>query len=89
MYVEPDRRDARLREEVERDLAREFPWVPVGQIRVLVECLWAEFENADNRDFVPVLVRKQAREEVRDHFYPAGVEAAPGPSRVRRPTGRR
>jgi hypothetical protein len=49
------------------DLHVEFPAVPIDQLTVLVRCLWAHFDGAPVREFVPLLVRKQAREELRDH----------------------
>ena len=55
---------------VELELHGEFPSVPIDQVRVLVECLWLHFEDAPVREFVPLLVRKQAREEMLDHLGP-------------------
>lgn len=52
---------------VQRELHAEFPSVPHDQVSALVDCLWAHFEGAPIRDFVPLLVRKQAKEELRDH----------------------
>jgi hypothetical protein len=66
--------ERRLIEEVERDICRAFPWLPVDQVSVLVECLWAEYDDALVRDFVPILVRKQAREELRDHFHTEDID---------------
>ena len=57
---------------VELELHVEFPSVPIDQVTVLVRCLWAHFDDAPVRDFVPLLVRKQAREELRDHLPPEG-----------------
>ena len=59
---------------VELELRVEFPSVPVDQVTILVDCLWAHFDGATVRDFVPLLVRKQAQEELRDHLRPR-VEA--------------
>jgi hypothetical protein len=59
--------DEAARRSVELELRAEFPSVPVDQVRVLVECLWSHFDGARVRDFVPVLVRKQAKEELLDH----------------------
>lgn len=53
---------------VELDLRAEFPSLPIDQVTTLVECLWAHFDDAPVRDFVPVLVRKQAKEELREHL---------------------
>ena len=69
--VPPQRRaredDGPAMRSVELELHVEFPSVPVDQVRVLVECLWSHFDGAPVRDFVPVLVRKQAKEELLDH----------------------
>jgi hypothetical protein len=59
---------------VELELHVQFPSVPVDQVKILVDCLWAHFDGALVRDFVPLLVRKQAQEELRDHLRPR-VEA--------------
>ena len=50
----------------QRDLRHEFPSVPLEQIDMLVEGIWKHYEAARVRDFVPLLVRKQAREELRE-----------------------
>ncbi len=79
--------EGHLRISVERELQAEFPSVPVDQVAILVECLWSHFDGARVRDFVPLLVRKQAKEELLDHFGPhAAVTAAPaGPASSTRP----
>jgi hypothetical protein len=48
----------------------EFPSVPLEQVSILVECLWSHYDGAPVRDFVALLVRKQAREELSDHLAP-------------------
>lgn len=53
---------------VQRELHAEFPSVSDDQVTALVECLWTHFEGAPIRDFVPLLVRKQAREELLDQL---------------------
>lgn len=55
---------------VEFELHVEFPSVPIDRVTSLVRCLWARFDGASVRDFVPLLVRKQAKEELRDHLGP-------------------
>jgi hypothetical protein len=52
---------------VELELHLEFPSVPMDQVTILVECLWSHFDGASVRDFVPLLVRRQAKEELLDH----------------------
>ena len=54
---------------VELELPAAFPSVPTDQVSVLVECLWAHFDEAPVRDFVHVLVLKQAKEELREHLH--------------------
>lgn len=49
------------------ELQAEFPSVPADQVSVLVQCLWSHYDGAPVRDFVALLVRKQAREELFDH----------------------
>ena len=53
---------------VEHELRAEFPWVPVDQVTSLVECLWAHFDGVPVRDYLPLLVWKQAKEELLDHL---------------------
>jgi hypothetical protein len=60
--------EAHLQRSVERELCVAFPSVPVDHVTTLVECLWSHFEGAPIRDFVPLLVRKQATEELLDHL---------------------
>ena len=50
----------------QRELRQNFPWVPPEQIDMLVEGIWRHYEAARVRDFVPLLVRKQAEEELRE-----------------------
>ena len=64
--------ETHLQRSVERELCVAFPSVPVDHVTTLVECLWSHFEGAPIRDFVPLLVRKQATEELLDHV---GVRA--------------
>jgi hypothetical protein len=58
--------DGQAMRSVELELHAEFPLVPIGQVRILVECLWSHFDGAAVREFVPLLVRKQAKEELLD-----------------------
>jgi hypothetical protein len=53
---------------VELELRAAFPSVPTDQVAILVECLWAHFDEAPVRDIVPLLVLKQAKEELREHL---------------------
>ena len=39
----------------------------VDQVTILVECLLAQFDGVPVRDYVPLLVWKQAKEELLDH----------------------
>ncbi|KRF04413.1 hypothetical protein ASG88_21650 [Nocardioides sp. Soil777] len=60
------------------ELQAEFPSLPGDQVSVLVQCLWSHYDSAPVRDFVVLLVRKQAKEELSDHLGPA--EEAPARS---------
>jgi hypothetical protein len=51
-------------------LQGEFPSVPMDHVSTLVECLWSHYDGAPVRDFVALLVGKQAREELSDHLGP-------------------
>ena len=57
--------DRRLIEEVQRDVCRAFPGLPALEVGAVVEHIWAQYDEARIRDFVPVLVGKQAHEELR------------------------
>ncbi|MET1038698.1 MAG: hypothetical protein ABW075_10500 [Aeromicrobium sp.] len=59
--------EARAMELVALDLHVEFPSVPIDQVTVVVQCLWSHFDGAPIREFVPVLVMRQAREELLHH----------------------
>ncbi|WP_159081608.1 three-helix bundle dimerization domain-containing protein [Nocardioides sediminis] len=52
------------------ELHGKFPSVPLEQVSILVECLWSHYDGAPVRDFVALLVRKQAWEELSDHVGP-------------------
>lgn len=75
--LRPAAGEAHLKEAVERELHVAFPSVPVDQVTILVECLWTHFEDAPVRDFVPLLVGKQAREELLDHLGPRAAPMVP------------
>jgi hypothetical protein len=63
---------------LELELHVEFPAVPLEQVSILVQCLWSHYDGAPVRDFVALLVRKQAKEELCDHLGPsAQVPALP------------
>lgn len=61
-------RERRLIEDAQRDLCQAHPWLPAERVHGVVESLWAAYDGARVRDFIPVLVRKQAREELRDMY---------------------
>ncbi len=71
--------EAHLKTSVERELCVAFPSVPVEQVTILVECLWSHFAGALVRDFVPLLVRKQAQEELLDHLGTRAASSAAVP----------
>ena len=63
----------------QRELRREFPSVPVEQIDMLVEGIWMHYDAARVRDFVPLLVRTQAREELREIVQASPVTSSASP----------
>ena len=69
--------EAHLMRAVERELHAQFPSVAVDQLEILVQCLWSQFDRASIRDFVPLLVRRQAREELLDHLGPDRADGPP------------
>jgi hypothetical protein len=75
--LSPAAGEAHLKEAVAHELHVAFPSVPVDQVTILVECLWTHFEDAPVRDFVPLLVGKQAREELLDHLGPRAEPMVP------------
>jgi hypothetical protein len=76
--------ETHLKRSVERELHVQFPTVAVEQVEILVECLWSHFEGAPVRDFVPLLVRKQAMEELLDHLGPQAEPIVLPPESPRR-----
>src|SRR3954451_8312099 len=58
--------ERRLVDAVRRDLTEAFPLLSAHQVSAVVERVWSEFRGARIRDFVPLLVRKQARAELRE-----------------------
>jgi hypothetical protein len=70
--------DEPARSSVELALRAAFPSVPPDQVTILVQCLWAHFDGAPVRDFVHVLVLKQAKEELREHLDRQRVAEEPG-----------
>lgn len=62
--------DGQAMRSVSLELHLAFPSVPIDQVTILVECLWSHFDGAAVRDFVPLLVRKQAKEELLDLLGP-------------------
>lgn len=69
----------------QRELRQEFPSVPLEQIDMLVEGIWKHYEAACVRDFVPLLVRKQAREELREIAQGSLVPKSASPEPPSRP----
>jgi hypothetical protein len=73
--------ERRLIEAAERDLREEFPSLSAHEVNWVIERVWAEFQGARIRAYLPVLVHKEARNELRDRF---GIDAV-SRSRARRP----
>jgi hypothetical protein len=67
------------------ELQAEFPSLPGDQVSVLVQCLWSHYDSAPVRDFVVLLVRKQAKEELSDHLGPPAEVTAPARSSLPSP----
>lgn len=65
---------------LELELHVEFPSVPIEQVSILVQCLWSHYDAAPVRDFVALLVRKQAKEELSDHLGPLADAAIAPPA---------
>jgi hypothetical protein len=65
MTVNLTQDEAHMVEAAERDLVREFRLVPQEQVHTTVQSAWQEFESVHVRDFVPLLVRRKARDQLR------------------------
>ena len=65
---------------LELELHVEFPSVPIEQVSILVQCLWSHYDAAPVRDFVALLVRKQAKEELSDHLGARADTTVPAPA---------
>jgi hypothetical protein len=63
--------------DIERRLADEFPYVPPMVVDTLIRQEHARFEASRIRDFVPLLVEKRARRELKTQ-----IERASAPSRA-------
>jgi hypothetical protein len=50
---------------LERELERSFPQVPGDKVRTAVEQAWMKYLHAPVRDFVPLLVRREAGDWLR------------------------
>jgi hypothetical protein len=57
--------EARLVAAAESALEREFPAVPGDEVQTAVNEAWKAFERARIRDFVPLLVQRNARDSLR------------------------
>ena len=64
-------------EQIVCDLHEQFPDASIEEIRFLVAGIWDHFANAKIRDFLPVLVRRQAKEELRDHLERGAAKGLP------------
>ncbi|MFI5042610.1 MAG: three-helix bundle dimerization domain-containing protein [Acidimicrobiales bacterium] len=51
--------------ELEQELERSFPQVPVDKVRTAVEQAWMKYLHAPVRDFVPLLVRREVGDWLR------------------------
>jgi len=62
--MSPSEETRKLRE-LEVDLERSFPAVPHDKVRSVVENEWMRYLHARVRDFVPLLVGRAARDQLR------------------------
>lgn len=53
--------EARQIVDLERELQRAFPQVPLDKVRVQVEQTWMKYLHAPVRDYVPLLVSREVR----------------------------
>jgi hypothetical protein len=51
---------------LEHELERDYPKVPGDKVRAVVEQSWMQFLHARVRDFIPLLVGREARRQLRD-----------------------
>jgi hypothetical protein len=58
MAMQPSE-EARTIVEIEHELERAFPHVPVDKVRTAVEQAWMQYLHAPVRDFVPLLVHRE------------------------------
>lgn len=77
--------ERRLIQAAERDLREEFPSLSTDEVSWVIERVWAEFQGARIRAYLPVLVHKQARNELRDRFGIDAVSRSRAPRPLVRP----
>jgi hypothetical protein len=57
--------EARKLLDLEAELARAFPQLPVDKVHAVVENAWMRYLHAPVREFIPLLVGREARGELR------------------------
>ncbi len=57
--------EARKLLDLEAELERGFPQLPVDKVHAVVENVWLRYLHAPVRDFIPLLVGREARVELR------------------------
>jgi hypothetical protein len=63
--------------DIERRLVSEFPHIPPMVVDTLIRKQHARFEASRIRDFVPLLVEKRARRELKTQIAPASAPSRP------------
>ncbi|MGK9269797.1 DUF3562 domain-containing protein [Williamsia muralis] len=63
MVEKPDSEHRQIAKIAER-LALCHPEIPVADVECLVESIYARFDDAHVRDFIPLLVERRAREQL-------------------------
>jgi len=57
--------DTRRLRQVQAELAVRFPDVPQDKVRAVVEYEWMQYLHATVREYVPLLVAREARSQLR------------------------
>ena len=66
--------ETRLVVEAERELVREFAALPAQHVKRTVARAWARYTTANIRDFVPLLVRREARDRLCAEMHQPATE---------------
>ncbi len=58
--------EERAIDQLRTELAHTFPLIPRPRVEATIDTTWRQYANASVRDFVPLLVQRQAARELRD-----------------------